>query len=135
MENKKTKKQENKKNTSKWVEEKESKFENVKKEFDSRTHEKGFRVIVKDIETGDILMNEAVSAFVGGWAKKTKDGAVGASTLISACGTATLISAIESAEEAVKEAKKNVVDGCMKNPDIASLVLSGLVSDLFGGKR
>lgn len=133
MENKKNQTKETKKNTN-WVEEKEAKFENVREEFKNSKHKKGFRLIVKDIETGDILMNEAINAFVGAWAKKVSDGVVGAATLISACNTQTLITAIENAEKAIEQAKQQVIEGTLKNPEAASEILKELFKDIFGGK-
>lgn len=133
MENKKNQTKETKKNTN-WVEEKEAKFENVREEFKNSKHKKGFRLIVKDIETGDILMNEAINAFVGAWAKKVSDGVVGAATLISACNTQTLITAIENAEKAVEQAKQQIIEGTLKNPEAANEILKELFKDIFGGK-
>lgn len=133
MENKKNQTKETKKNTN-WVEEKEAKFENAREEFKNSKHKKGFRLIVKDIETGDILMNEAINAFVGAWAKKVPDGVVGAATLISACNTQTLFSAIENAEKAIEQAKQQVIEGTLKNPEIANEILKDLLKDIFGGK-
>lgn len=133
MENKKNQTKETKKNTN-WVEEKEAKFENVREEFKNSKHKKGFRLIVKDIETGDILMNEAINAFVGAWAKKVSDGVVGAATLISACNAQTLITAIENAEKAVEQAKQQIIEGNLKNPEAANEILKELFKDIFGGK-
>ena len=133
MENKKNQTKETKKNTH-WVEEKEAKFENVREEFKNSKHKKGFRLIVKDIETGDILMNEAINAFVGAWAKKVSDGVVGAATLISACNTQTLITAIENAEKAVEQAKQQIIEGTLKNPETANEILKELFKDIFGDK-
>lgn len=133
MENKKNQTKETKKNTN-WVEEKETEFENVREEFKNNKHKKGFRLIVKDIETGDIIMNEAINAFVGAWAKKVPDGVVGAATLISACNTQTLFSAIENAEKAIEQAKQQVIEGILKNPEIANESLKDLLKDIFGGK-
>lgn len=133
MENKKNQTKETKKNTN-LVEEKETKFENVREEFKNNKHKKGFRLIVRDIETGDIIMNEAINAFVGAWAKKVPDGVVGAATLISACNTQTLFSAIENAEKAIEQAKQQVIEGILKNPEIANEILKDLLKDIFGGK-
>ena len=133
MENKKNQTKEIKKNTN-WVEEKEAKFENVREEFKNSKHKKGFRLIVKDIETGDVIMNEAINAFVGAWAKKVSDGVVGAATLISACNTQTLITAIENAEKAVEQAKQQIIEGTLKNPETANEILKELFKDIFGGK-
>ena len=133
MENKKNQTKETKKNTN-WVEEKEAKFENVREEFKNSKHKKGFRLIVKDIETGDILMNEAINAFVVAWAKKVSDGVVGTAMLISACNTQTLITAIENAEKAVEQAKQQIIEGTLKNPETANEILKELFKDIFGGK-
>ena len=132
MKNKKTQTKETKNNPN-WVEEKEAKFENVREEFKNSKHKKGFRLIVKDIETGAILMNEAINAFVGAWAKKVPSGVAGAATLISACNTQTLFSAIENAEKAIDQAKQQVIEGTLNNPEIAK-EMKDLLKDIFGGK-
>lgn len=121
---------ENKK--SKWIEEKEAKFEKTKKEFENIKHEKGFRLIVKDIETGDIIINEAINALIGGWAKKTSVGAVGAAIVITACNTPTIVSAVDSCEKAVKQAKLSTIENTLKNPDVLEKPLSEM---LLGGER
>lgn len=79
-------------------------------------------------------MNEAINAFVGAWAKKVPDGVVGAATIISACNTQTLLSAIENAEKAIEQAKQQVIEGTLKNPEIANEILKDLLKDIFGGK-
>lgn len=92
-----------------WEKEEETRFENVKEEFKNSKHKKGFRLIVKDIETGSIIMNEAIDVLLGAWAKKVPDGVIGAATIVSSCSTHTLVSAIENAEKAVEQAKESVV--------------------------
>lgn len=117
---------------AKWIEEKEAKFEKTKKEFKNIKHEKGFRLIVKDIETGDIIINEAINALVGGWAKKTSVGAVGAAMVVMACNAPTIVSAVASAEEAVEQAKLSTVEGVLKNHDVLEELLSKII---LGGKK
>ncbi len=132
---KKKQNQETQKSPSKWIKEKEAKFESVREDFVNRKHKKGFRLIVKDIETGSIIMNEAIDVFVGAWAKKMREGCAGASTLISSCNSATLISAIENAEDAIKEAKDQLISGMVKDPEIASELLESILKDVLGGRN
>lgn len=117
---------------AKWIEEKEAKFEKAKKEFKNIKHEKGFRLIVKDIETGDIIINEAINVLVGGWAKKTSAGAVGAAMVVTACNAPTIVSAVESAEEAVEQARLSTVEEALKNHGALGEFLSKII---LGGKK
>lgn len=117
---------------AKWIEEKEAKFEKTKKEFKNIKHEKGFRLIAKDIKTGDIIINEAINALVGGWAKKTSAEVVGTAMLVTACNVPTIVAAIENAEEAVEQAKLSTVEEVLKNHDALGEFLSKIT---LGGKK
>jgi hypothetical protein len=128
-------KNQNKKNPSKWVEEKEAKFESVREDFENRKHEKGFRLIVKDIETGSIIINEAIDVLVGGWAKKNGKGVQGAGTIVSSCDLATLVSAIDSAEQTIEKAKDSAIKEALGDQELASEMLSQIVKGVLGGKK
>lgn len=80
---------------------------------DNIKSEKGFQIIVKNLDNGETVIDSKTRAIIGAFEEgEEKGGAVSVrGIVITSCNTKTLIGTIEAADTAVAETKKKVIEG------------------------
>lgn len=98
---------------------------------ESRKNKNGYRIIIKNLDTGEEEVNEITRAIIGAYQTelpKGEEGIAVQSVAVTSCNTATLIATIEGASKVVEETKKRVVK------QIGDVSVDALLS-LFGEER
>ena len=94
----------------------------------SETHDnkKGFRIIIKNLDNGEEVVNSVTKAIIGAYAGENQRGGVEANRIVlTSCNTSTLIGTIEAADKAISETKKKVIEGLPPEVLLAALLSGG----------
>lgn len=95
-------------------------------------NEKGYQIIIKNLDNGEEVVNEKTRAIIGAYQTETPEGKEGVavqSITVTSCNTATLIATIEAADKVIEATKKRVIEGVIGDNPIAALLA------LLGDKR
>lgn len=86
---------------------------------------KGFQITVKNLDTGEVLIDSKTRAVIGAYEEGVERGAISVNGIVvTSCNTQTLMATIKGAESAVRETKKKVIEGLPPE-----LLLAALFSD------
>lgn len=99
---------------------------------ENKKNEKGYQIIIKNLDTGEDEINETTRAIIGAFAIKTPEGVKGIdvqSIVVTSCNTATLIATIEGADKVVAEAKSKVIEGFLGDNDNPLIALLSMLGD------
>lgn len=91
---------------------------------ENRGNVNGYQIIIKNLDTGEVEVDETTRAIIGAFETKTpEEDCIGAqSIVVTSCNTATLISVIEAADKVIKTTKKRVIEGVVGDSPIAALL-------------
>lgn len=104
----------------------------VLREEESVKSEKGYQIIIKNLDNGEEVVNEKTRAIIGAYQTETPEGKEGVavqSITVTSCNSATLIATIEAADKVIEATKKRVIEGVIGDSPIAALLA------LLGDKR
>lgn len=104
----------------------------VLREEESVKNEKGYQIIIKNLDNGEEVVNEKTRAIIGAYQTETpeeKEGVAVQSITVTSCNSATLIATIEAADKVIEATKKRVIEGVIGDSPIAALLA------LLGDKR
>ena len=101
-------------------------MESIEVRKEEKKNEKGYRLIVENLDTGEREFDIETRAIIGAAQGTDENGTHG--IVVTSCSTKMLIETILGAENTIKCAKKALIE---KNPMLALLLLS----DLAGGGR
>lgn len=104
----------------------------VLREEESVKSEKGYQIIIKNLDNGEEVVNEKTRAIIGAYQTETPEGKEGVavhSITVTSCNTATLIATIETADKVIEATKKRVIDKMIEDSPVAALFA------FLGGKR
>lgn len=99
-------------------------MESIEVRKEEKKNEKGYRLIVENLDTGEREFDIETRAIIGAAHGTDENGTHG--IVVTSCSTKMLIETILGAENTIKCAKKALIE---KNPMLALLLLS----DLAGG--
>ena len=93
----------------------------------SETHDnkKGFRIIIKNLDNGEEVVNSVTKAIIGAYAGENQRGVEANGIVVTSCNTSTLIGTIEAADKAISETKKKVIEGLPPEVLLAALLSGG----------
>ena len=93
----------------------------------SETHDnkKGFRIIIKNLDNGEEVVNSVTKAIIGAYAGENQRGGEANGIVVTSCNTSTLIGTIEAADKAISETKKKVIEGLPPEVLLAALLSGG----------
>ena len=101
----------------------------VLKEEEGIKNEKGYQIIIKNLDNDEEVVNETTRVIIGAYQTETlegKEGVVVQSINIASCNTATLIATIEAADKIIEKTKERVVKELAgDNPLMALFALLG----------
>lgn len=81
----------------------------VLREEESVKNEKGYQIIIKNLDNGEEVVNEKTRAIIGAYQTETPEGKEGVavqSITVTSCNSATLIATIEAADKVIEATKK-----------------------------
>lgn len=99
----------------------------ILREEESVKNEKGYQIIIKNLDNGEEVVNEKTRAIIGAYQTETpeeKEGVSVHSIIATSCNTATLIATIETVDKVIKATKKRVIEGVIGDSFIAALLAS-----------
>lgn len=99
----------------------------ILREEESVKNEKGYQIIIKNLDNGEEVVNEKTRAIIGAYQTETPEGKEGVSVqsiTVTSCNTATLIATIETVDKVIKAIKKRVIEGVIGDSFIAALLAS-----------
>lgn len=83
---------------------------------------KGFQITVKNLDTGEILIDSATKCIIGAYeGGKEGDAVCAKGIVVTSCNTQTLVGTIETADSAVAETKKKIIERVL--PQLLSDIL------------
>lgn len=83
---------------------------------------KGFQITVKNLDTGEILIDSATKCVIGAYeGSKEGDAACAKGIVVTSCNTQTLMGTIEAANSAVAKTKKKIIERVL--PQLLSDIL------------
>lgn len=101
----------------------------VLREEESVKSEKGYQIIIKNLDNGEEMVNEKTRVIIGAYQTETlegKEGVVVKSINIASCNAVTLIATIEAADKIIEKTKERVVKELAgDNPLMALFALLG----------
>lgn len=91
---------------------------------ENRGNVNGYQIIIKNLDTGEVEVDETTRAIIGAFETKTpeEDCIAARSIVVTSCNTATLISVIEAADKVIETTKKRVIEGVVGDSPIAALL-------------
>ena len=75
-------------------------------------NEKGYQLIIRNLDTGEEVVNATTNCIIGAYAEKTSVKGIASSNgiVITACSPSELIGAIETCESGIKKMKERIID-------------------------
>lgn len=92
-----------------------------------RKNKKGYQIIIKDLDSGEEVVNCQTKAIIGAYETKSPIGGATAANgiIVTSCNTATIMGVIEAADNTVTEAKKKVIGDLPPEVLLAALLSGG----------
>lgn len=92
----------------------------------TRKFKKGFQITIRNLDTGEVLVNSKTRAIVGAYHSGDNVGTISVKGIgLTCCGADIIVHTIETAEKSVKEMKRQIV---------SNIPVEDFLAMLFGGK-
>lgn len=92
----------------------------------TKKFKKGFQITIKNLDTGEVLVDSKTRAIVGAYHSRDNLDTISVKGIgLTCCGADIIVHTIETSEKSVKEMKRQIV---------SNIPVEGFLAMLFGGK-